>query len=76
MICPDPTANCGRAWLSTGLLAAFALLAWAMQLQVVIDVGLVGFGISASFSFIRSLGATFFVEDDYMFLKPNKLFDV
>lgn len=76
MICPNPIANCGRAWLSTGLLAAFALLAWAMQLQVVVHIGLVGFGISASFSFIRSLGAIVFLEDNYMFLKLNKLFDV
>lgn len=39
-------------------------------------VGLVGAGISVSFSFIRSLEATSFLEDDYTFLTLNSLFDV
>lgn len=43
---------------------------------MVVVVGLVDVGISASFSFIKSLGATSFLEDDYMFLKLNSLFDI
>lgn len=72
VICPGfHSKNCGRTWLSARLLPPLPWPAWAMQLQVIVDVRLVVVDISASFSFIRSLGATFFLGDDYMFLKPN-----
>lgn len=66
-----PQQIVAESGLVPGFLLPWPRSAWPMQLQVVVDVGLVVTGISASFSFIRSLGATFFLGDDYMFLKPN-----
>lgn len=67
----DPTAYCGRTGSVLGFPLPSPWSAWSTQLQLVADIGLVRVGISVSFSFIRSLGATFFLGDDYVFLKLN-----
>lgn len=69
----DPTA---KLVAEPGSVLGFLLASMDQVVAGGCSVRLVGVGISASFLFIRSLGATSFLEHDYMFLKLNSLLDI